>query len=278
MDPEAGRKRRRLVGLIASRIALVLVLFVVFVAMGLFARNGYRSLVRSDVFSLRQLHVQGAVRLTKKDILDEMGVAMGTPLLMLDMDVLQTRLVLSPWIKDAEIHRRLPHRLDVKIEERRPVAILALGKLYLVDHGGNVFKRYVPSDYVLDLPLITGLERDDFNRDSEGKRNLKICRNMLKRAIDLIDRAKKNGIGQGKISEIHLSRFDGDSIVLNSGLRAHLPSHGIEPALGRLAFVLGDLEKRGWAARDIFLNNNVNPKEVTVRLAHDRSRKPGKTN
>ena len=136
VDPEAGRKRARIALWVVSHLVGVLVLFCAFVGLGILAQDTYRDLARSDTFALEELVLEGASRLSREDVLQEMGVSTGVPLLELDTEILETRLSLHPWVKDARVRRRLPHRLEVSLEERIPAAVVALGRLYLVDRKG----------------------------------------------------------------------------------------------------------------------------------------------
>ncbi|RKY59020.1 MAG: cell division protein FtsQ, partial [Candidatus Latescibacterota bacterium] len=58
-----------------------------------------------------------------------------------------------PWVRDVEVHRSLFGKLVLKIEERKPVALLVAGRLFPVDADGVVLS---PLKVPPDLPLITG--------------------------------------------------------------------------------------------------------------------------
>src|SRR5262249_56676838 len=69
--------------------------------------------------------------------------------------------------------RRSPDSLSVAVKEREPAALVALGDLYLVDSEGRPFKKIEREDPA-DLPLITGLAREQFVEAPEKSR-LRLC-------------------------------------------------------------------------------------------------------
>ena len=265
MDPEASRRRAMLVLGVAGRVAALFGLFIGFTAAGLGMQSGYRELVHSESFAIQQIDIGGNVHLTREEILDEMRVRMGEPLLELDVSALQTQLALHPWVRTAEVTRRLPDRLVVEIVERQPHALVALENLYLMDGDGDVFKRLDRTD-MWDLPVISGLLRDDLRDEPQRSRS------RLTRGLELIERAEQAGLGERvRISEVHLARTS-EVLVLESGTRAHLPDGDPGPALKRLDSILEDLAQRGQRARVVFLDDERDPKRVTVRVAPSRKR------
>jgi len=263
-DPELGRRRRALALGVVGRVAALLGLFVGFVAAGMGVQSGYRALVRSESFAIQRIDVSGGHHLTREEILEELGVDVGQPMLDLDVTALQTQLTLHPWVRSAEVTRRLPDRLVVQVEERQPRALVALGHLYLMDGSGEVFKRLSASDR-WDLPVISGLRREDF-RDEPAR-----ARARMTRGLELIERAEQTGLGErGRISEVHIRPLS-EVLVLENGTRAHLPFGDPGPALTRLDRILEDLAARGRRAQAVFLDDVQDPKRVTVRLAPVRN-------
>ena len=72
-----------------------------------------------------------------------------------------------PWVRSVEVTRGAPRPLQIEVEEHTPVAIVALGELYVVDADGEPFKR-VSAAEALDLPLVTGVDRESAEGDPAG--------------------------------------------------------------------------------------------------------------
>ena len=61
----------------------------------------------------------------------------------------------DPWIYRAVIKRRLPHTIDIQVEERVPLAVIKLDTCYLIDGYRHLFKT--AEQHEMRYPLLTGL-------------------------------------------------------------------------------------------------------------------------
>ncbi len=89
--------------------------------------------------ALDKVEVEGRDRQSKESILAALDVQPGMPVLDIDLDAARARLEALPWVRSAEIERRMPDTLFIKIEERRPFAFWQRnGALMLIDRDGMV--------------------------------------------------------------------------------------------------------------------------------------------
>src|SRR5690606_14920806 len=73
-----------------------------------------------------------------------------------DLDAVRARLLDQPWVKDAQVSRRLPDTLAIQITEREPVALWQNGGVvHLVDPNG-VALQMVDVERYPELPLLVG--------------------------------------------------------------------------------------------------------------------------
>jgi cell division protein FtsQ len=72
------------------------------------------------------------------------------------------RLLAHSWITEAEVSRDLPSGINIKIKEHKPLAVLDLGRKFLINTSGEIFKEMAASDPD-QLPIISGLEFSDIN-------------------------------------------------------------------------------------------------------------------
>ncbi|MBK8169997.1 MAG: FtsQ-type POTRA domain-containing protein [Sandaracinaceae bacterium] len=215
----------------------------------------------SASFATHTIEVTGAERLTRDEILAAAGLQEGQNVFVRGPEEAAARLMDHPWIASAEVERHLPSSFNVRIVERRPVALLALGSLYLVSDDGVVFKRVASHDPV-DLPVVTGVDRTHFTEDRAYRTSL------LLEVVALLHDYRGAGLYQRQpIAEMHL---EGDgSISLYVGDDAMLVRLGKAPfrdKLSRLRDVLTRLERRRAAAAYVYLDNERRPDRVTVRL------------
>jgi cell division protein FtsQ len=94
------------------------------------AASGYR---------LRQVVIEGRRNTPKSQVLAQLGVRIGDPLLALDPASLKSKLESLGWVRTATVERRLPDELFVRLGEAIPSAIWQQnGVFHLIDRDGRV--------------------------------------------------------------------------------------------------------------------------------------------
>jgi cell division protein FtsQ len=211
--PAAGRPRRAAGGSDGSRRRLPpgLLRFTVWVAgfgvsiLSLFALA--RALVASPLFVVKAVDVEGSERLTPEEIRSVSGIRSDLNLVFLDTDEITRRLESHPWIRNATVVKRLPDRVLVKIQERKPVAVVDIeGDLSYMDPEGEVLGQVRPGE-ALDFPVITGMGKEVWHaRSATGGRD-------VQQALVLL-RVLRTTPAMGRVSEIHVDRSKGLSFFL----------------------------------------------------------------
>ena len=104
----------------------------------LFMVGGFLFL-RSPYFSIREVTVDGCVAVSREEVLELAGIREGMNIFAVNLDKTREVLECSPLIKTADVKRELPSRIYIRIEERKPIAlVVAGGKLWLVDAEGKI--------------------------------------------------------------------------------------------------------------------------------------------
>lgn len=102
--------------------------------------------------------VAGNHRLSSGEVLALMDGLHGMHILAVDLGEWRDRVRSSPWVEEATLRRVLPSTVEVRVRERRPMALARVGSgLYLIDPHGVVVDEYGPPYADLDLPLVDGL-------------------------------------------------------------------------------------------------------------------------
>ena len=263
MSGVASRNRRRRADGAASRASrgrTVLRGLGFLAALVSLARIGFQLdgwAARSPHFALRTVKVQGLRRATEKEILRLAGVAPGMNLWSLDPAAVAQAMAAHPWIRAVEVTRSLPDTLQLRVEERAPVALASLGDLYVVDAEGAPFKRVSPAE-TLDLPLLTGISREQAEKDPAGTAA------RLREALAVAD-VYQHAFDRPRLSEIQLgeSAFE---LITTDGVRVVLGRDDLDGQLRRLQRVRDELQHRGLAAAAIHLENRVRPGWVAVQI------------
>lgn len=152
-----GRMLQRLVmGL--KLFALVLLLLTV---SALFMA-GYAAVTQSEYFRTERIDVTGQSRLTKDELISQTGIAPGANLLAVNLSLVRKRLLAHPWISGARVAREIPATLRIHVTEHQAVAVVDLGRKFLLNAQGRIFKEYSDHDPT-DLPLVSGIDYADIS-------------------------------------------------------------------------------------------------------------------
>lgn len=210
---------------------------------GLGARQG---------LALASIEVTGRERQSKDSLLDALQISRGAPMLEIDLAAAQARLEALPWVRSAELERRLPDTLFIHLIEREPFAFWQKdGKLALIDRDGTAIA--VP-DIAQYGPLLV-LVGDGAPAQATALKVLLDTEPDLARRVNAATR-----LGDRRWN----LRFD-------SGVTVALPETGAESAWHRLAALERDRQvlDRAVALVDLRL-----PDRTVIRLAPGAAKPP----
>ena len=157
-------------------------------------------------FTLSELKLIGVKYLTQEDILKAGNIYMGEPLFKLETNVVQSRLAKDLRIEEVSVRRKLPHTLEIKIKERRPLATVNCNYGYLdLDRNGVVLDSY-KSLKTMQIPMITGAAVHDLYIGDEVEDEL------VKQILDFLQRLDEETLN--RLSEVAI--IEADYIVMYS--------------------------------------------------------------
>jgi cell division protein FtsQ len=223
---------------------------------------GYQYLLKMPYFYLKNtgdIKIEGQQRLTTEQIMQMGQVSPGISLLAINPLKIEKNLYQHPWIEKVEIKRAWPDHLIIRIQEHQPIAIVNLDSLYYLSRKGRLFQALNPGE-LHDLPVITGLKRDDFQL-WEG--NLPP---LLTKFIGILESLNDNHapLHLGNISEIHLDPERGLTLYplgLKVGIDIGFQSYSEK--FNILQKVLTALQQRGEIKRVEKINLTY-PKRVLI--------------
>jgi cell division protein FtsQ len=190
-------------------------------------RLALEQITGSPRFALRNVEISATTRITADEIVALAGVAQGDRLLKLDMDVIAARVAEHPWAAEVRVRRRLPSALRFEVTERRAIATVNLGGLYLVDETGRPFKRATMGE-ADGLPVLTGLERSQYV-DHRGPSEA-----VFREAIGILT-AYRGQAGRPEVGEINMSpRYGFTLFLLEGGAEIRLGRKDYDRKLARL--------------------------------------------
>ncbi len=133
---EEGRRRLRwftIVGLVVGAGVIILLL------------------LTSPILSVRKVDVEGVVYADPEFISSVVDSIEGEPILTVDLDAAEKKLLTIPWVRQARVSMHLPARVTIEIVERSPIAFFRSvdGFNRVIDRDGRVLDVIEgdPTDY-----------------------------------------------------------------------------------------------------------------------------------
>lgn len=134
---DLGRRRRR------RLVALAVLTALVVAAVGI---------TRSPALDVDHVRVRGAARSGAPLVAEQAGISEGRAMTSVDLAAATRRIEQLAWVADAHVARRWPGTVDIRITERRAVAVAGEGRgSMLVDREGRILGSATDADAGLPL-------------------------------------------------------------------------------------------------------------------------------
>jgi len=191
--------RRLLWGAVLALLLATLILYLGWSHRIQLARGLSDHVLGSSYFSVREIKVRGGEKVGGSEIVAMAGLSAGMNIWKVDPKAIEGKVAGHPWVKRVLVRREFPSRVVIEVEERIAKGILVLGKLYVVDSQGFVFKELGEGEK-LDFPLLTGLQQADLQFEAQSTRQ------KIQEALKLSDLMGRSALG---LSEVHFSASGG---------------------------------------------------------------------
>lgn len=214
-------------------------------------------LSNSEHFLVQTIHVEGNRRLSDQEVIDLSDIRQGVRTFDLDLEIIGQKIAENDWILRAEVERKLPSGIVVRVVERQAVFIINLDYLFYVDASGEIFKVLRAGDS-LNYPLVSGLTRQQLLEQPEQ------CRHQLALVADLLQVLQRRAVfNERQVSQVQIDRADGLILYTrNFGVPIQIGWDHFERKLDRLEQIYPELESRLAVLK--YVNLNV-PDKVIVK-------------
>ena len=157
-----------------------------------------RFILENPYFAVREIQVRGADKVRGHEIISMAGLRHGMNLWNIEPEKIEKKVSRHPWVRRVLVRREFPRRVVIEVEERRPKAIVAVGKLYYVDADGILFKEVAQGENVR-FPMLTGIRTEELGSSDPA------VRRRIQDALRLGDLMAKDSHA---LSEIHFDAPD----------------------------------------------------------------------
>jgi cell division septal protein FtsQ len=151
-------QRRLILPPASSRLRSALIVLAGALTAGLAATAAPGFLQRLDYFRVRRVEIAGLQYLAPAKVIASLGLESNATVFD-DLAAASRRLAALPGVMSAEVQRRLPGTLEIRVVEAIPVALAARsGGLAVLDSSGNVLP-FDPAVSAPDLPVAATPDR-----------------------------------------------------------------------------------------------------------------------
>lgn len=225
-DPRISRRRRAVARSKRRRVMTWLGSIAVLGALGWVALG-------SPLLAVDEIRVVGGEHTTSEDVALAAGLGPDDNLLLLSTEEVAARAETLPWVRSAEVDRMLPGTVRVRITERVPAMIVALGAArWTIDARGFVLDSGAVN---AKLPILGGAETGDIEVGAqlttpEIQHALKAFRSMSKKL-----RSKIIAVVAPSFERISFSLADGTLIRFGAAEKLTAKNQVLNALLAKLA-------------------------------------------
>ena len=157
-----------------------------------------RFVFENAYFAVSEIQIRGGDKVGGKEVISMAGLRHGMNLWNIEPAEIEKKVSNHPWVRRVLVRREFPRRVVIELEERKPKAIVAIGKLYYVDADGVLFKEVGRGENVR-FPMLTGIRFEELGSSDPA------VRRRIQDALRLGDLMAKDSHA---LSEIHFDEPD----------------------------------------------------------------------
>jgi cell division protein FtsQ len=214
------------------------------------ATAAWNGAVATAGFAVEDVSVSGAERTSTADVYAAIGIAQGQSIFTVNAAQVRARLLDLPWVSDAEVQRRLPGGVAIRLIEKRPFALWQDGRsLFVIERSGAVIRAADASGFE-QLPLFAGSGAPEA-------------------AAQFLDALRPHRAVTARVQTIQRLGERRWDLLLSGGVTIKLPEEGWQSQLAELEMLIVD---KAILERDVEIIDLRYPDHYVFRLHNGDSR------
>lgn len=191
-----------------------------------------------DFLKIENITVNGNKHVNTSEVLSLASIEKGVFMLDLKMSDISKKLKKIPWIEKVSIRRKIPNTVMITVFERKPIAFINLGSVYMTDRSGYLWPLK-PNTY-WNLPVISGLKDTVAGGTTHRLTREGLLRmNSFFEEVHKVDKGIPPGIAQIDFSEDDIVRIRLESVPVQVALN----NGNIAASLNNLGEILRTVEE-----------------------------------
>lgn len=206
----------------------------------------------SPLFNIKQINIQGNNKITNEEIISLSQIKIDENTYKTNIHKAQHKILENPYINDVKIKRKIPDKIVIIIEERKPTYMLEYGSGYVyISNQGYILEI---SSQKLEVPIIQGTETiaEEF---IPGNR---LCINDLEKmsiVIKIMEVATNNDIAN-LITRIDIQNDQNYKLVFESEQKVANLGNGLDLST-KILNIKSILEKEKGVSGEIFVDMDL---------------------
>ncbi len=264
IDKKASRKRKNYKTTkeqeLAKKRRLTIFRVVKWTALSSILLGGGICFLLSPFFNVTEIKVIGNERIDSNEIISLSGIQLEENTFKIEGYKAQQNIKENTYIDTVTVKRKLPNKIEIKVEERKPTFMLAFANAYIyINNQGYLLEV---SNTALDVPIITGF----LTKEEELHPGNRLCSEDLQRleqTLQIIKSAEINGIGN-LITKINIEDKQNYILELKSEKKSiHI---GDSSNLStKMLYIISILDENKGIEGEIFVNTDLNNKGAIFR-------------
>jgi cell division protein FtsQ len=117
---------------------------------------------RSPLFTVKEIRVEGCMRVDKDEAVRQSGIAPGMRMMQLSPAAVRKAIERNAWVRRARVVRQFPSTVVIRLEERKPIALVNYGRVRYLDEDGVLLPLFTAT--YSNLPVVSGFLPDTSGR------------------------------------------------------------------------------------------------------------------
>lgn len=199
----------------------------------------------SPLFSVREIIVQGNAIVTDEKIISLSEIAEGERLYAVSLKKSAQNIEYYPYIESAEVKRRIPNKIIITVNERKPVGAVVIPSGYIQVSKDGRMLAIEPNIVNYNLPVISGVNLEEIPSPGNIIKN-----NSLAQALEIIEKCDQELLNN--IAELNVGQADYILACTNEGIEIRLGDvQDINERLSDLNNILNRIVAQKIAVSDI---------------------------
>lgn len=236
-------KNKRKLNTKLIKYMLIIILFIVLIICAMF----------SPLFNIKNIIVEGNEKISKEEIISLSQVKTDENIFKLNKVKIEKQIKENSYIESIKLERKLPSKVVIKIEERKPAYLLEYAGSYVyLDKQGYILEINTEK---LELPIIQGsvTSSESFER---GNRLIKEDLEKLEIVYKIMDAARVNQI-DNLITRIDIENKNDFKLVLETEQKTAYIGD-MTNLITKIPMIKLILEKTKGQSGEIFVNMDLN--------------------